>query len=189
MQSALEGRWSCYKIVSSARLQRVEACRSGRKASKGGWYLFNQVAHAATAPGIYAPSGGGVLGWLESRIAGVFSLPLMLTGDTTQTKEYDTITRYMSKAEYDATVETGLIRGGRPGITYATNDYYSSSTAAQSALALPVAPELRVSLAVPAGTFSPPSQVAPAYGQPGGGTERTGAGTIPVKILDVSGLH
>lgn len=138
---------------------------------------------------MYAPSGGGVLGGLESRIAGVFSLPLMLTGDTAQTRDYDTINRYMSKAEYDATVDTGLIRGGRSGVTFATNDYYSSSAAAQSALALPVAPELRVSLAVSAGTFSPPSQVSPAYGQPGGGTERTGVGTIPVKILDVSGLH
>jgi len=152
-------------------------------------YLFNQAVHAARVPGLYTPSGGGVFGWLESRIAGVFSLPLMLTGDTPQTKEYDTVNRYMSNAEYSATVETGLIRGGRPGVTYATNDYYSSSAAAQSGLALPVAPELRVTLSVPTGSFSSPSRVEPAYGQPGGGTERTAVGTIPAKILDVTRLN
>jgi hypothetical protein len=38
---------------------------------------------------------------------------------------------------------------------------------------------------VPAGTVGSPSRVAPANNMPGGGTERTATGIVPVKIKKV----
>lgn len=109
----------------------------------------------------------------------------MVSGDTTRDDSREKVNRYMSRAEADATIESGLARGGRDGITFVTNDFYSTASSAQKALALPNAPEVMLILGVPSSAFSLPSTVRPDYGQPGGGTERTGTGQIPVKVLGI----
>ena len=91
-------------------------------------YMFNQAAHAPPIPG--GIGLGQWLGGLGNRLLGVFSLPLSLTGDTPS----ESVFRYMSDAELKATNSTGLARGGRDGITFATNDVYYTSDSAQKAL-------------------------------------------------------
>src|SRR5690606_10826638 len=102
----------------------------------------------------------------------------------------EVVQRAMSLAELSATRETGLLRGGRDGVHYASDAVNSSATRAQQRLALPVKPEVRVTLEVPAGRFSAPTrvesfEVAPGQVAPGGGMERTAIGKIPVVILRV----
>lgn len=93
----------------------------------------------------------------------------------------------MSKAELKATQETGLIRGGRDGVHYVTDAANSSAKRARQRTALDNTPEVRVTMDVPAGTFSSPTKVQPKYGMPGGGTERTATGNIPATIRNVDG--
>ncbi len=93
----------------------------------------------------------------------------------------------MSQAELDATQGTGLLRGGRDGTHYVTDAANSSAQRARLRTALPQTPEVRVTLEVPAGRFSPPSRVEPAFGMPGGGMERTAVGEIPVRVIRVDG--
>ncbi|KNZ32390.1 MAG: hypothetical protein AD742_11460 [Methylibium sp. NZG] len=148
-------------------------------------YLIGQVANAPALPVLV---GGGFAEWvggLGNRLLGIFSLPLGLSGDTTRDDSLERVNRYMSQAEAEATMRTGLARGGRDGVTFVTNDFYSTASAAQRALALPGMPEVMLVFSVTTGTFSPPTTVDPAFGQPGGGTERTGTGRIPVKVLDI----
>jgi len=95
------------------------------------------------------------------------------------------VQRAMSRAELAATKETGLLRGGRSGTHYASDAVNSSASRARSRLALPQAPEVRATLEVPSGRFSPPSRVPPDFKMPGGGTQRTATGEIPVRILKV----
>src|SRR5690242_10487328 len=52
--------------------------------------------------------------------------------------------RYMVPAELEAVQQTGLLRGGRPGDTFWTDEAFTSAAEAQSKLALPSPPELRV---------------------------------------------
>jgi hypothetical protein len=151
--------------------------------------LLNDFALAPPMPGGAVGGGlGEILGGIGNRLIGILSLPFMLSGDAAIDQSRERINRYMSGDELEATKATGLARGGRDGITYATNDTYFTANDAQKMLALSTAPEYRVVFSVAAGTFSPPSVVAPAFGQPGGGTERIGVGVIPVNILDVSKL-
>jgi hypothetical protein len=70
----------------------------------------------------------------------------------------------MSTAKLEATKDTGLARGGRDGLTYVTNDVYYTADSARQALALPQTPEVRVTLGVQAGVFSPPSVVKSDFG-------------------------
>jgi hypothetical protein len=91
----------------------------------------------------------------------------------------------MSKAELSATLETGLLRGGRPGTHFVSNSISSRASKARQRLALPQAPELRVTIQVPSGKFSSATRVDPAFNLPGGGLERSATGEIPVKILRV----
>ena len=95
----------------------------------------------------------------------------------------EVVTRWMSQAELKATLETGLLRGGRQGTHYVTDAANATAQRARQRLALPQTPEVRVRLEVPSGRLSAPSRVQPAYNMPGGGLERTGTGGIPVKVL------
>jgi len=105
----------------------------------------------------------------------------------------EVVQRAMSRAELDATKNTGLLRGGRAGTHYVSDAVNSTAGRAQQRLALPNAPEIRATIAVPKGTLSAPSTVAP-YRLPngtilqGGGTERTAVGDVPVRILRVDEL-
>ncbi len=105
---------------------------------------------------------------------------------------YGKVQRAMSRAELEATRKTGLLRGGREGIHYVSDAVNTTAKRARQRLGLPVEPEMRVTMEVPKGKFSPPSRVQPFEVQPnrvlpGGGMERTATGDIPVKILDVRG--
>jgi hypothetical protein len=97
----------------------------------------------------------------------------------------ETVQRWMSRAELEATQSSGLLRGGREGTHFVTDAANTSAQRARQRLALPQTPEVRVTMEVPAGSFSPPSRVQPAFNMPGGGMERTATGNIPVNILRV----
>jgi hypothetical protein len=103
------------------------------------------------------------------------------------------VQRAMSKAELEATRSTGLLRGGRDGTHYVSDAVNSTASKAQSRLALPVRPEVRVKLEVPAGRFSAPTrvqplEVAPGKTLPGGGMERSATGQVPARVLTVDEL-
>ena len=107
-------------------------------------------------------------------------------------KGTEVVQRAMSRAEMEATRKTGLLRGGREGTHYVSDAVNTTAKRARQRLGLPVKPEVRVTMEVPKGKFSPPSRTQPFEVQPGkvlpgGGMERTATGNIPVKILDVRG--
>jgi hypothetical protein len=98
--------------------------------------------------------------------------------------------RYMVPAELAAVQQTGLLRGGRPGETFWTDEAFTSAAEAQSKLALPSPPELRVRFII---VNSPTltrdgSVVEPAFGSPGGGREWASPDPVQVEILDVQPL-
>jgi len=97
----------------------------------------------------------------------------------------EVVQRAMSRAELAATESSGLLRGGRSGTHYVSDAVNSTAGRAQQRLALPQTPEVRVTLEVPAGRFSPPSRVQPNFNMPGGGMERTASGNVPVRVLRV----
>jgi hypothetical protein len=102
-------------------------------------------------------------------------------------KETEIVQRAMSKAELKATEETGLLRGGKVGTIkdphYVSEAVNSDAKRARQRLALGNTPEVKATLEVPAGKFSPPSEVKPLNKMPGGGTERTATGIVPAKII------
>jgi RHS repeat-associated protein len=100
----------------------------------------------------------------------------------------ETVQRAMSKAELKDTKETGLLRGGREGTHYVSDAIGNDAKRVQQRLALGQKPEVKVTMEVPAGQFSKATKVDPAKTPdgnilPGGGSERTGTGNIPVKII------
>jgi hypothetical protein len=95
------------------------------------------------------------------------------------------VQRWMSRAELEATRETGLVRGGRQGTHFVTDAANASAERARQRLALPQTPEVRVTMRVPADRFGPPTRVKPDFGMPGGGMERTAIGEVPVEIINV----
>ncbi len=97
----------------------------------------------------------------------------------------ETIQRWMSRAELEASQATGLLRGGREGIHYVTDAANTSAQRARQRLSLPQTPEVRATIEIPSGVFSLPSRVEPLFKMPGGGMERTATGEIPIKILKV----
>lgn len=103
----------------------------------------------------------------------------------TAVKETEIVQRAMSEAELKATQETGLLRGGRDGTHYVSDAVNSDAQRARQRLSLAQTPEVKVTMEVPAGKFSAPSKVEPKFGMPGGGTERTASGNIPVTIKKV----
>jgi hypothetical protein len=98
--------------------------------------------------------------------------------------------RYMVPAELEAVRQSGFLRGGRPGETFWTDGLYTSAAEAQSQLALPSPPELRVRFIIvnePTLTRDG-SMVEPAFGSPGGGREWASPDPVQVEILDVQPL-
>ena len=95
----------------------------------------------------------------------------------------EVVQRAMSRAELEATLDTGLVRGGRDGTHYVSDAVNHDANRARQRLALPQTPEVRVDLEVPRGAFGPPSRVDPNFGMPGGGMERTGTGPIPCRVV------
>jgi len=78
--------------------------------------------------------------------------------------------------------KSGAVRGGIGGKNYVTPDKYASASEAQAKLSLPSTPQVRMTLVVPKGAFSAASRVESAFGQPGGGLERSNA-TITKAIM------
>jgi len=115
--------------------------------------------------------------------AGTAAKALEKVADATR-GETETVYRWMSKAELKATQRTGLLRGGRNGTHYVTDAANRDPLRARMRTSLPNTPEVRVKLEVPAGTFSSPSRVEPAFNMPGGGMERTATGNVPVNVLE-----
>jgi RHS repeat-associated protein len=108
-------------------------------------------------------------------------------------RQTEVVQRAMSRAELEATRDSGLLRGGRGGTHYVSDAVNSTATRARLRLALPDRPEVRVTLEVPAGRFSAasrvrPNEVAPGKVLPGGGMERAATGPVPVRILRVDEL-
>lgn len=96
----------------------------------------------------------------------------------------ETVIRYGAKGESEDVAAQLLVRGGRSGVNYVTNDIYTSARQAYQALQLPGMPEVRMEMTVGRGIFSGSQRV------PGGfGTERTAAGPVRVLHLDVFGLR
>ncbi len=103
------------------------------------------------------------------------------------------VQRAMSKAELQNIRQTGLLsRDGRLGNHYVSDAVDSTANRARQRLALPVQPEVRVTIEVPYGVFSSPAKVQPyvlpnGYTLPGGGMERIAPGhlDVPVKIINV----
>lgn len=98
---------------------------------------------------------------------------------------FEVVERAMSPAELRATVETGLLRGGRAGTHYVSDAVNNDAIRARLRLALPRTPEVKVTLEVPRGRFSAPRTVRPAFGMMGGGTERVATGALRVTIKKV----
>ena len=96
--------------------------------------------------------------------------------------------RAMSRAELAATQSSHLLRGGRSGTHYVSDAVNSTAGRARQRLALPQTPEVRVTLEVPANTFSPATRVQPRFNMPGGGMERSATGNVPVRIIRVEDL-
>jgi len=102
-------------------------------------------------------------------------------------KKTETVQRWMSEAELQATRDSKLLRGGRDGTHFVSDAANSSAQRARQRLALPQTPEKRVTMEVPAETFSPPSRVKSSNNMQGGGMERTATGNVPVTIKKVDG--
>jgi len=117
-------------------------------------------------------------GWLKSVLSS------RIVSKTSRNKT-EIVERWMSKAELEATQETGLLRGGRGGIHYVTDSANSTAQRARQRLALPQTPEVRAILEVPKGVFSKPSRVGPLNNMLGGGLERTAVGNISVSIIGI----
>ena len=110
---------------------------------------------------------------------------LAVSGSRTAAQQgVETVQRAMSRAELESIQRTGLLsRGGRPGDFFVSPSVNSNANRARQRLGLPNHPEVRVTLEVPAGTFSPLSTVQQFHlpsgrSLPGGGLERTAPGNI-----------
>ena len=89
------------------------------------------------------------------------------------------------EGEAKGAYQTGLLRGGKEGVHYVSDAVNSDVKRAQQRLSLDPKNkyDVRTTLEVPKGKLSPPTKVKPDNGMPGGGTERTGTGKIPAKII------
>lgn len=115
----------------------------------------------------------------------------VIEGMTVISESGDTVVvqRVMSRAELEATEKTGLLRGGREGTHFVTDSAPDSAAEAQRQLALPNTPEIKVTMEVPKSAVSSSEPVGSDFGQPGGGTQRTATGQVPVKIISVKDLN
>lgn len=99
--------------------------------------------------------------------------------------------RYMSTAEAEAVRRTGLLRGGRPGMSYWTPDHYDSAERAKSRLALEYEPEVRLEFKI---TNEPElslqdATVEPDEEEPGGGTEYMSEQNVEVEVRSIDNLE
>lgn len=106
-------------------------------------------------------------------------------------EEGRTFYRYMSRAEAEAVLSTGKLRGGRPGRTYWTEDRYESSEEAKRRLALARLPEVRMQFTIKndphlrrAGDI-----VEPSNGELGRGTEWMTLEAVEVEVIAVDNLE
>jgi len=151
-----------------------------------------------TEPRPLPTSGDGITSLMTNATVGVVGGPLiskagrgvlkLALGEGTEVVE-----RAMSKAELQATRDTGLVRGGREEEHFVTNSVSKSATKAQQRLALRTRPEVGVQLEVPKGIFSAARRVKPLEHPrggklPGGGLERTATGKIPARVIRVRRL-
>ncbi|QIN84612.1 hypothetical protein GBA63_19635 [Rubrobacter tropicus] len=99
--------------------------------------------------------------------------------------------RYMSRAEVEAVVRTGKLRGGRPGRTYWTTDLYGSPTEAKSRLALEYLPEARLEFRITSepGLLLAGTRVEPDEDEPGGGTEYVSEESVEAEVVSVDYLE
>jgi hypothetical protein len=143
-----------------------------------------KAANATQTPTISGDAGTaageGYWGRLLGRLlGGLHVLPLLLTGDTPSQSE---VYHYTTQAGYVGITTSGVINPSRDGNVYVTPAYYSTPAEAQAKLALSQAPVgyfvIPKADILPA---SPPSPVAPANGQPGGGVEIKAPHPVPVK--------
>ncbi len=99
--------------------------------------------------------------------------------------------RYMSLAEAEAARRTGLLRGGRPGRTYWTDERYENAQEAGDRLALEERPEVRLRFTIrndPELALEG-ARVRPRHGRPGGGTKWVALGRVEVEVLDADNLE
>jgi len=99
--------------------------------------------------------------------------------------------RYMSRAEAEAVMITGLLRGGRRGRTYWTDERYQMSRQAKARLALDEPPEIRLAFTI---TNAPTlelegSTVRPDMGEPGGGMEWMTRERVRVEVISVDNIE
>lgn len=97
----------------------------------------------------------------------------------------EVVQRAMSRAELEATQRTGLVRGGRPGTHYVSDNVNTSALRARQRLALPQTPELQVYMRVPQNVFSSPTRIPPRFQMPGGGLQRSAQGRVPCQVVRV----
>jgi RHS repeat-associated protein len=164
-------------------LQPYNDGRDAIEAAKRGEYLEAAILAGTTICTVAKPcKGAGDTAKNMKRLAKV------VTKNGNEAMEV--VQRAMSRAELKATLETGLLRGGRSGSHYVSDAVNSTATRAQNRLALPTTPEIRATIEVPTGVFSPSNKVAPyrlPNGEvlPGGGTERIGTGDVPARVIKV----
>ncbi|MGH3144493.1 MAG: hypothetical protein ACRDTR_01700 [Rubrobacter sp.] len=99
--------------------------------------------------------------------------------------------RYMSRAEAEAVVTTGLLRGGRRGRTYWTDERYEAGRQAKARLALGEPPEIRFAFTI----VNDPrldlegSTVRPDMDEPGGGLEWMTRERVRVEVISVDNIE
>lgn len=105
--------------------------------------------------------------------------------------------RYMSWREVrvieeeERTTGSGKLRGGAPGETFWTTDFYEESRTVKSSLALGYLPEVRLAFRI---TNEPELElegtpVRAARGEPGGGTEWMSEEIVEVEVISVDNLE
>lgn len=102
-----------------------------------------------------------------------------------------TFYRYMSRAEAEAVERTGFLKGGRPGRTYWTDEYFERAEEAQGRLALKLRPQVRLAFRI---TNDPKlvlegTRVRPKDEQAGGGTEWMTIERVEVEVIGVDNLE
>ena len=124
-------------------------------------------------PGIM-PGAAGAMSTLAQSATGIglVSLANTLFNEGTFDGSYRNVNRYASSGEAASVAITNCLSWCNGSTTYYTDDLYTSASEAQSMLALPTKPDVRMNFNLTAGTRTiGPAPVAPKFGMPGGGTE------------------
>ena len=138
--------------------------------------------------------GGKLLGAAGRKLVDVLRSTKVLADAAAARKVLDTTKTYyrsMSKAEAAAIADTGILRGGRPGKAYFTDQRIrmgDGGKRAQARLSLPGGtPEVRMEFSVtnnPSMTLNG-TRVSPHYEQPGGGREYMTTDPVEVEVINV----